>query len=203
MQEFVEKLKSIGMTEKEAKVYAVLFELKVATAREILSTTSARSREDKVYEALANLEEKGFVGTAEEAGPSRFFIHDINKTFNRLRQENLERLNDVEQYLHSRITFQHNRPLLSHTLQNTWAIDSHLRMMFNRCKKEIVMICRDTAYVKKTYLEPEKSPEKDRPLFNRPGRHRSGYVSYTVLHTSARDEGVHGCAKYQRIWNRA
>jgi len=147
MQEFVEKLKTIGMTENEAKVYAVLFELKVATAREMHEISKVPR--NKVYEALANLEEKGFVGTAEEEGPSRFFIHDITKTFNRLRQENLDRLNEVEQYLHSKITFQHNRPLLSHTLQNTWAIESHLRMMFSRSKKEIVMICHDTAYVKK------------------------------------------------------
>ncbi len=158
MQEFVEKLKSIGMTENEAKVYAVLFELKVATAREMHEISKVPR--NKVYEALTNLEEKGFVGTSEEAGPSRFFIHDITKTFNRLRQENLELLNEVEQYLHSRITFQHNRPLLSHTLQNPWAIESHLRMMFTRSKKEIVIICHDTAYVKKHILNLKNLSKK-------------------------------------------
>mgnify|MGYP000845333693 FL=1 len=147
MQEIVEKLKTIGMTENEAKVYAVLFELKVATAREIHEISKVPR--NKVYEALSRLEEKGFVGTAAEEGTSRYFIHDISKTFTHLKQASLERLNDVEQYLHSKITYLHNRPMLSHSLQSNWAIESHIRMIFARSKNEIILICHNPAYVKK------------------------------------------------------
>ena len=44
MQEFIEKLKTIDMSENEAKVYAVLFELKVATPGFMKSARSAKSR---------------------------------------------------------------------------------------------------------------------------------------------------------------
>jgi len=162
MQEFIEKLKTIDMSENEAKVYAVLFELKVATAREIYEISKVPR--NKVYESLSDLEEKGFVGNLADAGPARYYVHDITKTFTHLKQESLERLNNVEQYLRSRITFQHNRPMLSHILQSPWAIESHIRMIFTRSKKEIVLICHNKEYVKK-HIENLKTLSKKLDLY--------------------------------------
>jgi len=55
------QLKNIGMSEYEAKIYAILSALRIATGREIHEQT--KIPRGRVYETLASLSQKGFISS--------------------------------------------------------------------------------------------------------------------------------------------
>ena len=73
-EELVRRLKKFGMNEYEAKVYAALFGLRVASAREIHEFTQIPR--GRVYETLNALMEKHFVLSAG-GSPARYHVCDV------------------------------------------------------------------------------------------------------------------------------
>ncbi|MDO5847174.1 MAG: helix-turn-helix domain-containing protein, partial [Methanocorpusculum sp.] len=94
--EFISEMLSIGMTEYEAKVYFILFQLKYASIRDISEICTVPR--NKIYEALSSLEEKGFSSRVDD-NPLRYALCDIDKTFNAIRSRELEKIKRAEQYL--------------------------------------------------------------------------------------------------------
>ena len=97
-EQFVSVMQRIGMTEYEAKVYAVIFHLKFATVREIYDICGIPR--NKVYESLKSLEKKGFTAVIGSS-PLRYAKTDITQTFQTLKQNALHELSEAEEFLKS------------------------------------------------------------------------------------------------------
>lgn len=94
----IEKLKKIGFTENEAKIYVGLLSLNEATARQIHEFTQVPR--PKIYSTLERMERKGYVETRQ--GTATYF-RSINpeKLTQRLRDEFLFSLNETLKELNS------------------------------------------------------------------------------------------------------
>lgn len=95
-EEFITEMMKIGMTEYEAKVYAVIFHMKFATVREVYDICGIPR--NKVYESLRSLEAKGFAAVIG-SNPLRYARTDISKNFQRLIHETIEKYSTAERYL--------------------------------------------------------------------------------------------------------
>lgn len=135
----------IGMTEYEAKVYAVIFHMKFATVREVYDICGIPR--NKVYESLRSLETKGFAAVIGSK-PLRYARTDISKNFQRLKHEMLQKYSAAEIYLKEQ-----ERPekvsdsTHAYELQSEWAIQNHLRTLISQCKSELIINAPDTEYL--------------------------------------------------------
>lgn len=94
----IEKLKKIGFTENEAKIYVGLLSLNEATARQIHEFTHVPR--PKIYSILEKMEKKGYVET-REGSPAYFRSINPEKLTERLRNEFLLSLNETLRELNS------------------------------------------------------------------------------------------------------
>lgn len=142
---FVAEMMKIGLTEYEAKVYAVIFHLKFATVREIYDICGIPR--NKVYESLKSLEKRGFTAVIGSK-PLRYAKTDITKTFRELKQNAIQQLSHAEKFLKEQeepetlLTAPH-----AYELQTEWAIQNHLKTLLAQCKSELIISCADTEYL--------------------------------------------------------
>ena len=152
-EQFVSEMMNIGMTEYEAKVYAVIFHLKFATAREVYDICGIPR--NKVYESLRSLEKKGFTAVIS-SNPLRYAKTDVSKTFRTLKQDALAKLSGAEEFLKSQET---PAPVFesphAYELQTEWAIHNHLQTLLSQCKSELIINSADTEYLLR--MIPEKT----------------------------------------------
>ncbi|HJJ72634.1 MAG TPA: hypothetical protein O0X95_05720 [Methanocorpusculum sp.] len=152
-EQFVSVMQRIGMTEYEAKVFAVIFHLKFATVREIYDICGIPR--NKVYESLKSLEKKGFTAVIGSS-PLRYAKTDITQTFRTLKQNALHELSEAEEFLKSQ---EKPEPLFStphaYELQTEWAIQNHLKTLLSQCKSELIISSADTEYL--LHMIPEKT----------------------------------------------
>lgn len=145
--EFIEKMTEIGMTEYEAKVYYVVFQLKSATIREIYDVSGVPR--NKIYSILESLEKKGFT-SATSGKPLRYSMTDINKAFNNLRKASEDKYNSAEAYLNS---LEKIEPMEftqhAYEIRTKWAVDNHLKTILKRTKSELYLIVSDLDYFRK------------------------------------------------------
>ena len=94
----IEKLKKIGFTENEAKIYVGLLSLNEATARQIHEFTQVPR--PKIYSILERMERKGYVET-RQGTPTYFRSINPEKLTQRLRDEFLFSLNETLKELNS------------------------------------------------------------------------------------------------------
>lgn len=138
------QLKGIGMGEYEAKIYAILSALRVASAREIHEQTHIPR--GKIYETLTSLVQKGFVISSGKS-PARYSPVDVIQTFERLKRESVESLEELSQRLKILET-ENPKPLMQgHKLYTDWTRDNQIRMMLRRAKTEIVLLCNDDVFL--------------------------------------------------------
>ncbi|MDV0444156.1 TrmB family transcriptional regulator [Methanorbis rubei] len=145
-EELVSRLKKFGMNEYEAKVYSSLFELRVASAREVHDLTSIPR--GRVYETLDRLMEKRFVGCSG-ASPVRYHVNDVAKTFEHIKTDTMSALNELSEYLTDLERDRPARLTQAYELQNVHAIDSQIRLMFQRAKSEMIIFCDDAEFLKR------------------------------------------------------
>lgn len=133
-------LKKIGMSEYEAKVYSILSALRVASAREIHEQTGIPR--GRIYETLTSLTEKGFVAFSGNS-PVRYSPVDVTRTFERLKMESVEVLEDLHQRLKV-LEAETPEPLMQgYELRTEWTRENQIRMMLKRAKSEIILLCND------------------------------------------------------------
>jgi HTH-type transcriptional regulator, sugar sensing transcriptional regulator len=138
------QLKGIGMGEYEAKIYAILSALRVASAREIHEQTGIPR--GKIYESLTSLAQKGFIVSSGKS-PARYSPIDAVQTFERLKRESVESLEELYQRLKILET-ESPKPLMQgYKLYTDWTRDNQIRMMLRRAKSEIVLLCNDEEFL--------------------------------------------------------
>ena len=96
--ELIGKLKKLGFTENEAKIYVGLLSLNEATAREIHEFTHVPR--PKIYSVLERMAKKGYV-EIREGTPACFRSIDPQRLIERLREEFLISLNETLKMLNS------------------------------------------------------------------------------------------------------
>jgi len=152
-EEFITEMMKIGMTEYEAKVYAVLFQMKFATVREVYDICAVPR--NKVYESLRSLEEKGFAAIIG-SNPLRYARTDISETFRNLKQDAFHKYSAAEKYLLSQ---ERPDPVFesphAYELQSDWAIQNHLKTILSQCKSELIINTADTEYL--LHVIPKKT----------------------------------------------
>ncbi len=96
--ELIGRLKNLGFTENEAKIYVGLLSLNEATAREIHEFT--RVPRPKIYSVLGRMAKKGYV-EVKGGTPAYFRIIGPEQLAERLTDEFLFSLNETLKKLHS------------------------------------------------------------------------------------------------------
>jgi HTH-type transcriptional regulator, sugar sensing transcriptional regulator len=94
----ISKLKKLGFTENEAKIYVGLLSLNEATAREIHEFT--HGPRPKIYSVLERMEKKGYVEVKKET-PACFRSIDPEQLTERLKAEFLLSLSETLKELNS------------------------------------------------------------------------------------------------------
>jgi len=90
--EIIGKLKKLGFTENEAKIYIGLLRLNEATAREIHEFTHVPR--PKIYSVLKSMAKKGYIETGAKT-PAYFKSIDPEQLTGKLRDEFLISLNET------------------------------------------------------------------------------------------------------------
>lgn len=140
------QLKTIGMSEYEAKVYVILTALRVASAREIHEQT--KIPRGRIYETLATLTEKGFIVSSGKS-PVRYSPVDVIQMFERLKRESVTSLAGLVRRLKA-LESETPEPLMQgYKLYTEWTRDNQIRMMLHRAKSEIILLCNDEEFLKK------------------------------------------------------
>lgn len=103
--ELIGKLKKLGFTENEAKVYVGLLSLNEATAREIHEFTHVPR--PKIYSVLERMAKKGYV-EVKKGTPACFRSIDPEQLTERLKDEFLLSLNETLKELNSKENRQTN-----------------------------------------------------------------------------------------------
>ncbi|HJJ31562.1 MAG TPA: hypothetical protein O0X97_04870 [Methanocorpusculum sp.] len=150
--EFVTEMEKIGMTNYEARVYFVLFQLKYATIQDIYKVNAIPR--NKIYETLESLDNKGFAAVIGN-NPLRYACCDVEKTFAAIKNRELEKYEHAEQYLkeYEQNTLTDKLPFQPHAyeLHSKWAIDNHLQTIISKTQTELVIGVYDTAYFNKLF----------------------------------------------------
>ena len=152
-EDLVLRLKKFGMNEYEAKVYSALFGLRVASAREIHEFTGIPR--GRVYETLSALMEKHFVVSAG-GSPVRYHVCNVSRTFEQIKKDTMDSLNDLSEYLTGLERDRPERLLQAYELRSSWAIDSQVHLMFRRVRSEMLVICDDAAFLQRYASDLEK-----------------------------------------------
>jgi len=134
------ELRKIGMSEYEAKVYVTLSALRVASAREIHEQT--KIPRGRIYETLAALAEKGFI-VSSGTSPVRYSPVDATRTFERLKRESVTSLASLHRRLKALESESPEPVMQGYRLCTEWTRDIQIRMMLQRAKSEIVILCND------------------------------------------------------------
>ena len=134
------QLKSIGMSEYEAKVYVILSALRVASAREIHEQT--KIPRGRIYETLTSLAQKGFIVSSGKS-PVRYSPVDVIQTFERLKRESVKSLEELYERLKALETETPEPLMQGYKLYTDWTRDNQIRMMLRRAKSEIILLCND------------------------------------------------------------
>jgi len=138
------ELNGIGMSEYEARVYAILSALRVASAREIHEQT--RIPRGRIYETLTLLAKKGFIVSSGKA-PVRYSPNDVTATFERLKRESVSSLNGLHERLKTLETGTPAQLMQGYKLYTDWTRDNQIRMILRRAKSEIILLCNDGAFL--------------------------------------------------------
>ncbi len=152
-EDLVLRLKKFGMSEYEAKVYSALFGLQVASAREIHEFTQIPR--GRVYETLNAFVEKHFV-VSTGGSPARYRVCDVSRTFDQIKKDTMDSLNDLTEYLTGLERDRPERLLQAYELRSQWAIDSQVHLMFRRVRSEMLVICDDADFLKRYASDLEK-----------------------------------------------
>lgn len=137
------QLNSIGMSEYEAKVYVSLSALRVASAREIHEQT--KIPRGRIYETLTSLTKKGFIVSSGKA-PVRYSPVDVTATFEQLKRESIRSLEGLHERLKTLET-ENPEPMQGYELRTEWTRDNQIRMILQRAKSEIIILCNDEEFL--------------------------------------------------------
>lgn len=139
-ESLISDLKELGMSEYEAKAYAILLALRVASAREVHEIT--KIPRGRVYETLNALIGKGFV-TSSHDNPARYSATDVSHTFDLIKREKVGFLDALCTRLQHLERERSERVLRAYELRTTWAIDKQIRLSFARAKSHVIILCND------------------------------------------------------------
>jgi len=138
------QLKGIGMSEYEARVYAILSALRVASARDIHEQT--KIPRGRIYETLTALAQKGFIVSSGKS-PVRYSPIDLAETFERLKRESMTSLEGLYRRLKDLETETPEPLMQGYKLCTEWTRDNQIRMILHRAKSEIILLCNDKAFL--------------------------------------------------------
>ncbi|MDO5846023.1 MAG: helix-turn-helix domain-containing protein [Methanocorpusculum sp.] len=159
---YLNDLKSIGMTEYEAKIYATLFSLRVASASELHNLTNIPR--GRVYETLTALKQKGFVNTSGKS-PVWYRAEDVSLTLEKITRDNLAGIEKMRCCLTKLESEQSQKELLRKTvLREEKAIGKQVSLMFQRAKTELVILCSTPDFIVR-YTKELESAQKRIPLY--------------------------------------
>jgi len=151
------RLKSIGMSEYEAKVYVILIALRVASAREIHDLT--KIPRGRVYETLSSLIFKGFVVSSNKS-PVRYVPVDVNEVFGRLKRESVTSLDGLCSSLKNLEKESPEPVLQGYELRTDWTRENQILLMLHRAKSEIIFLCNDEEIITKYSTDLSRAAKK-------------------------------------------
>lgn len=159
---YLNDLKSIGMTEYEAKIYSTLCSLRVASATELHNLTNIPR--GRVYETLAALNERGFINTSGKS-PVWYRAEDVSLTLEKITRDNLADIEKMRCCLTKLESEQGQKELLRKTvLREERAIDKQVGLMFQRAKTELVILCSTPDFIQR-YAKELAEAHKRMPLY--------------------------------------
>lgn len=142
--QIVPLLRTLGLTEYEAKVYAALVGLRKATARDI-HEVSAVPR-GRIYEILHDLVRRGFIGVIE-GSPTSFYLLDPDMVIDRLKEDSIRSLEETREAIHAVSFPQYRSPEPVILLKSEWAIENHLNSLFRKTKDRMTILCHTPAFL--------------------------------------------------------
>lgn len=140
------QLRTLGLNEYEARVYATLVGLQRATAREVHE--ASKVPRGRIYEILHDLAQRGFVGV-EDGSPARYHAVDADEVIDHIRDEYLASLEKTRTALKSLSTTVPLPPPPFYMLRSDWAIENQVQSVFRRVKKRMVVICQAPSFLRK------------------------------------------------------
>ena len=145
-QRIIEKLKVLGMTEYESKIYAALVMLQVGSARDIHELTGIPR--GRVYEILADLTKKGYIGVIQ-GSPTRYRVLDISRTFERIKKDTLGSIDEIRQMLEEIEKTAKPANVPGYVVQSESAIDNQVNAILKQAKDVVLILCNDPSFLKK------------------------------------------------------
>ncbi|WP_298667368.1 TrmB family transcriptional regulator [uncultured Methanofollis sp.] len=144
--EIVLQLRTLGLTEYEARVYSTLVGLRRATAREIHE--ASKVPRGRIYEILHDLAQRGFVGV-EDGSPSRYHAVDPDEVIDHLRDKYLASLEKTRADLKNLSSAVPIPPPPFYMLRSDWAIENQVLSFFRKAKERMVLICEGPSFLRK------------------------------------------------------
>ncbi|MDD4253933.1 MAG: helix-turn-helix domain-containing protein [Methanofollis sp.] len=159
--EIVLQLRTLGLNEYEARVYATLVGLRRATARDIHE--ASKVPRGRIYEILHDLAQRGFVGV-EDGSPARYHAVDPDEVIDHIRDEYLASLEKTRASLTSLSSTVPVPPPPFYMLRSDWAIENQIQSVFRKAKERMVLICQDPSFLRKN-LKALKALQKRIDLY--------------------------------------
>lgn len=151
------RLKEIGMSEYEAKIYVTLLALRVACVREIHEHT--KIPRGRVYETITSLMQKGFIFSTGKS-PVRYSPVDVNLAFERLKRDFMISVEDLYQDLKNLESEIPKSLTQVYELRTDWTQENQVRMMLHRAKSEIIFLCNDEEFLSRFRTEISRAAKK-------------------------------------------
>lgn len=138
LDEIVEGLRRLGLTEYEAKAYATLVGMGEATAREVHElSTVPRTR---IYDILRDLECKGFVEFVQ-GSPTYYRAVEPDRVMKRLKDELVASIDrSTRELLSLNLEVHGSSPVWC--VRSEWGIKNRIRDFLSKVQGELIVFCR-------------------------------------------------------------
>ncbi|MDD2836307.1 MAG: TrmB family transcriptional regulator [Methanothrix sp.] len=138
LDEIVEGLRMLGLTEYEAKAYATLVGMGEATAREVHELSAVpRTR---IYDILRDLESKGFVEFMQ-GSPTYYRAVEPDRVMKRLKDELVASIDrSTRELLSLNLEVHGSSPVWC--VRSDWGIKNRIRDFLSKVERELIVFCR-------------------------------------------------------------
>ncbi len=154
LDEIVDGLGKLGLTEYEARAYATLVGMGEATAREVHEMSSVpRTR---IYDILRDLEGKGFVEFVH-GSPTYYRAVEPDRVMKRLKEELVASIDrSTSELLSLDLQVHGSSPVWC--VRSEWGIKNRIRDFLGRIERELIVFCRTPDLLTEHWTELKRVP---------------------------------------------
>ncbi|WOF17148.1 TrmB family transcriptional regulator [Methanoplanus sp. FWC-SCC4] len=152
----IETLKTLGLTEYEAKAYVAVVGLGMSTAREIHEKSGVP--QGRIYSVLSSLVQKGYV-EIQDGKPAYYHSDNPGVVINQARVHLKEAIEETENYLNN-LHYDTKPPSPFWTIHSEWGIKSRFKTLIQNAEKEIIFFVSDPKVFLKYVNDIKKAKRK-------------------------------------------